>query len=181
MPCTLTNHDNNMCVLIYKPAGVTMPAKRILKACFDANPHGAGFATPDCVHHSMRFESIYKGLKSVPKEMPCIIHFRLATHGSIRLRNCHPFKIEQTYFAHNGVLSLPTKNDMTDSETAFRMLYPAIKRGGLYSQELDRNVRQIIGTSKFAFMCGKDVRLFGDFKKIDGVYYSNLRWRKYLL
>lgn len=169
-----------MCVLIYKPKGVEIPSKKILRACFEANPHGAGFATPTSIHHSMNFKTIYKGLKCVPKEEHCIIHFRLATHGSIRLRNCHPFKIDSICFAHNGVLSIPVKNDMTDSETAFKWLYPTIKKYGLESKELDNKVKQIIGYSKFAFLCGDKIKLYGDFRQIDGVYYSNLRWRNYL-
>ena len=153
-----------MCVLIYKPKGVEMPSKKVLKACFEANPHGAGFATPTSIHHSMNFETIYKGLKCVSKEEHCIIHFRLATHGSIRLRNCHPFKIDDICFAHNGVLSIPIKNDMTDSETAFKWLYPTIKKYGL----------------KFAFLCGDEIKMYGDFRQLNGIYYSNLRWRNYL-
>lgn len=169
-----------MCVLIYKPKGLRMPDKSVLKACFEANPHGAGFATTKGVHHSMNFQGVYRMLCQIPKEEPCIIHFRLATTGSICLRNCHPFKNGNVYFAHNGVLSIPTKDDMTDSETAFKWLYPTILKYGLDSKELDNKVKQIIGYSKFAFLCGEKIKLYGEFRQINGIYYSNLRWRNYM-
>lgn len=169
-----------MCVLIYKPSGIKMPSKRILKACFRANPHGAGFATPAGVHHSMNFIGIYRMLCTIPKEEPCILHFRLATTGSVCLKNCHPFKKNGIFFAHNGVLNIPTTNDMTDSETAFLSLYQYIEKFGLESDELRYAVQSIIGVSKFAIMQKERVKLFGSFTCIDGIYFSNIRWQHYM-
>lgn len=169
-----------MCVLIYKPSGVKMPSIETLRTCFNANPHGAGFATPYGSHHSMRFDAICRGLSSVSIDTPCIIHFRLATHGSIKLGNCHPFKIDDVFFAHNGVLNIRVKDDKTDSETAFKMLYPFIQKYGLNSARVKFEIDKIIGSSKFAFMRGRKVYLYGDFIKKDGCYYSNMRWQNYL-
>lgn len=47
------------------------------------------------------------------------MHFRFATHGSVRNRNCHPFRDGDLFFAHNGVLPYPSVGDRTDSEFAF--------------------------------------------------------------
>ena len=70
---------------------------------------------------------------------------------------------------------------MTDSETAFRdFLAPEIEQHGLDSDELAYTVYGLIGYSKFAFMQGDDVRLFGEFLKRYGVYYSNLRFSYYM-
>ena len=108
---------------------------------------------------------------------PCIMHFRLATHGSIKRANCHPFKINDVCFAHNGILSVRPMGDRTDSETAFiRYLYPYIEQYGLYSHEAEKMVGNIIESSKFAFMQGEDVRLFGRFEEFNGCYCSNLRF-----
>lgn len=111
----------------------------------------------------------------------CMIHFRLATHGSIRRANCHPFKIGSLYFAHNGVLPITPDLDKTDSETAFNryLAKPALVYG-LHSEQLSRAVESIIGTSKFAFMQGADIATFGKFVCIDGVLYSNTRWQYYM-
>ena len=37
------------------------------------------------------------------RDAPCLIHYRLATHGAVEPRNCHPFHTERGYIAHNGV------------------------------------------------------------------------------
>lgn len=67
---------------------------------------------------------------------------------------------------------------MTDSETAFQnIIYPAIEKYGYGSKEMDNVVNNIIGYSKFAFMRGDDVRIYGDFIEYkDGCFYSNLRF-----
>lgn len=86
-----------------------------------------------------------------------------------------------TYFAHNGVLSIWPDKDKTDSETAFlNILKPEIKAHGLESDDLRYSVRQIIGGSKFAFMQGDDLRLFGDFQHYGDYLFSNLRFLYYM-
>lgn len=37
------------------------------------------------------------------RSAPCLIHFRLATHGAVEPRNCHPFHTDRGYVAHNGI------------------------------------------------------------------------------
>ena len=167
-----------MCVIVAKPAGAKLPAKKDLERMFEMNPHGCGFACPSKTYHSMDFEDFYNHLIEIPVNEPAIIHFRWATHGSVNLKNTHPFydKGTDTYFAHNGILSVRPKGDMTDSETAFRKyLVPAIKKYGYNSKELKVSVYSIIGYSKFAFLHNKNVQLFGHFLKHGSCYYSNLR------
>ncbi len=167
-----------MCVIIYSPAGIAMPSKEILDAAQTANPHGCGFVSPFHFYKGNSYASFKKQLAKVSREEPCIIHFRLATHGSIKRANCHPFRRDDVYFAHNGILSIQPIKDMTDSETAFQqVIYPAIVAYGYGSQGMDNAVKSVIGCSKFAFMKGYDVRLYGDFiRQDDGCYYSNLRF-----
>ena len=172
-----------MCVICVKPAGAQMPPKGTLQRCAMCNPHGFGFATKDKIFKTMSFEALYKELKKISKEEAVVIHFRYATHGSIKRSNCHPFKDEITgvSFAHNGILSITPYQDMTDSETAFRgILAPVIKEYGLWSDELALEVFNIIGGSRFA-MIDKfgEVRLFGHFSTHNDCYYSNLNWMPY--
>ena len=149
----------------------------MLKAMHNANPHGQGFCTPSQFSKGLNFEYFVEQLRKRNINEPCIIHFRLATHGSIKKANCHPFNIGQVYFAHNGILSVRPMRDKTDSETAFiRYLYPYIEQYGLHSAEVDKMVCNLIEGSKFAFMQGYDVKLFGHYEKMDGCYYSNLRF-----
>ena len=166
-----------MCVICYIPKGVNTPPYRMLRAMRDANPHGQGFCTPSMYCRGLSFDRLIEQLRRRNVNEPCILHFRFATHGSIRKGNCHPFNIGDVYFAHNGILSVQPMKDRTDSETAFiRYLYPYIEQYGLHSQEVDTMVYNIIEGSRFAFMQGYDVRLFGRYELMNGCYYSNLRF-----
>lgn len=158
-----------------------------------ANPHGMGFCTPNMYYKDIaNFKVFLNKLRKRKITEPCLIHFRLATHGSIKKTNCHPFYDAKTgvYYAHNGVLDIKPVNDKTDSETAFKKRFlPVIKKYGFQSEELAAEVEQIIGNSKFVFMqCTKNdttdtivnVRMFGNFEELDGCLYSNLRFISYL-
>lgn len=171
-----------MCVLIYSPAGVEKPSKEIINAAHEANPHGCGIVSPSVFYKGLSFAALKKALKRVPKEEPCLIHFRLATHGSIKAANCHPFNRNGVFFAHNGILDIEPDGDRTDSETAFdRIIYPAVALYGIDSPAVDGAVDSIIGASKFALMQGGRVRLFGQFiLGQDGNLYSNMRFRYYM-
>lgn len=171
-----------MCVIIVKPAGVKMPSSETINAAFCANPHGCGLVSPSAFYKGLDFRKFKKHLKKVRDDEPCIIHFRLATHGSIKPANCHPFRRGDVWFAHNGILNISPVGDMTDSETALQeILYPVIATYGYCSDEMDMAVFSVLGCSKFAFMKGDDVRLYGHFIKLDdGCYYSNLRFMSYV-
>lgn len=171
-----------MCVIIYKPAGINLPSAMTLEAAYRANPHGCGFASPSLSYKGLDFTNFKRRLAAVPDSEPCIIHLRLATHGSIKRLNCHPFKRGGIVFAHNGILDIEPVGDRTDSETAFlKYIYPAIRVNGWGSVEADRVIHQLISSSKFALMYHDDVRLYGSFiMQADGCYYSNLRFRYFM-
>ena len=116
-----------MCIAIYKPAGVNLPNREILKRAFHTNPHGAGFMTTTKDGKSIliskgyrRFKAWYEGMKgAISKDRPAILHARIATHGKVCGQLCHPFPITENFevmreevqrfhgpcLAHNGVLS----------------------------------------------------------------------------
>lgn len=169
-----------MCVIIYKPAGVELPATDIMEKAHKANPHGCGLVSPSVKYKGMQFTTFMKRYSQCKKEEPLLIHFRLATHGSIRRANSHPFydKGTDTYFMHNGVLhEVETHNDRTDSECAFRsMIVPKIKLYGLHDWRFSKFIYGMIGASKFAFMQCDRVHIFGDFIPLGRCYYSNIRF-----
>ncbi len=168
-----------MCVIIVKPAGVAMPSTDILRAAAIANPHGFGFATPNHVYKNLRYDKFIDKLSKVPASMPCIMHFRYATHGSVKQSNCHPFRRGDLIFAHNGVLSIQPLGDMTDSETCLQQVVaPAVHKFGLDSQQAESIINEAREGSRFAIMQESSVRLYGDFKLAnDGCYYSNFNFR----
>lgn len=169
-----------MCVILYKPAGKQLPNNATLFQCYRVNHDGMGFCTPTMVYHTLSYIDFVNALEVVPVDEPCIIHFRWATHGSVKESNCHPFVAGDVKFAHNGVLPIPSENDMTDSEIALRRyIYPTIKEYGFESPEADAVIEEIAGTSRFAIMKGRKVELFGKWYKRKGIYYSNLNWALY--
>lgn len=171
-----------MCVIIIKPAGKQLPTDYELRQAHAHNPHGCGFVSKTCHYKGMNFETFLEKIHEVPVNENCIIHFRLATHGSKCKANCHPFNRGTIWFAHNGILSIRPEGDMTDSETAFQnIIYPAIQKYGFKSAYVSRVVNKIIGCSKFAMMDGHgNIRTFGQYISYQGRMYSNLhhidRW-----
>lgn len=173
-----------MCIIITRPAGAKMPPKAILDRCADLNPHGFGFATKDRTFKTLSRSEFFRELKTIGKYETAILHFRYATHGSIKEENCHPFRDEITgvSFAHNGILDIATANDMTDSETAFRnVIAPAIREHGYQSDEFIMAAYSVIGSSRFAFIDSEgEYRLFGPFTQYKGCWYSNRNFMPYV-
>jgi hypothetical protein len=173
-----------MCIIIYKPAGRKLPNEFMRFKCEVSNPDGFGFATPTKVFHSMhRDELEYHLRRDVDIDEPCFIHCRIATHGSLKKSNCHPFVDLESgvSFAHNGILhKVEPIGDKTDSETAFLTHFvPVIRRYGINSRELAAEVRSIIDGSRFIFMNPEgEVVMFGNWYKReqDGCYYSHIPW-----
>lgn len=80
----------------------------------------------------------------------------LVCTGSVRVSNCHPFadSVAGLAFAHNGVLDIKAK-------------------------ETHETIERWRGGSRFAFMTRKgEVVKFGEYYKVNGCYFSNLRWMK---
>ena len=170
-----------MCIIIYKPANVSMPDRFMRYRCELSNPHGFGYATPTKYYRTMNCREFEDHLNSITKAEPAIMHCRIATHGSLKKSNCHPFNDPVTgiSFAHNGILDIPTIGDKTDSETAFLTRFvPVLRKYGLDSKKLDMAVAEIIGASRFAFLSPEgEVRLFGRwYEGTDGCFYSHIPW-----
>ena len=171
-----------MCVLIVKRAGDKLPSDAILKMCYQANPDGCGFSTVRAWFKSLDFDQFLRVLKrNVSINDDCLIHFRFATHGSVKKENCHPFidRGAGVAFAHNGVLPILSKNDLTDSEIFFRESFlPTFKKCG-WNEQTKNVIKNVIGGSKFAFLDKNEgLKTFGEFYTIKGCkcLFSNLRW-----
>jgi len=80
-----------MCVIIYKPAGMVLPAERIIEAAATVNHDGCGLCTPQSMVKSLDFDEFRMYLNMVKRTEPCLIHFRWATNGSIRQSKLSPF------------------------------------------------------------------------------------------
>lgn len=170
-----------MCVIIIVPKGVELPSNEELRMAYNRNHDGCGFVTKSDHYKTLHFGAFLRRLSKRKIDEGVIIHFRLATHGSIKVKNCHPFYKNRFWFAHNGVLPIPTVNDMTDSQICFNTsIYPCIKKFGWDSPELDVEMAYWSRCgSKFAIMHDGEIKMFGKFIERRGCYYSNLYHLQY--
>ena len=170
-----------MCVIAYIPKGVATPDHETLSAMYRANRDGCGLAYGNCVFKTMSFKKCLKHIAQRTTDTALLLHFRIATQGSVGVKNCHPFVDDATgiIFAHNGCMQMQRKQDKTDSEIFFRDLFlPWLQdcNGNLDDDQLWHKVDGVRNGSRLAFMTGDRVRLVGNWQKIDGVYYSNTIW-----
>ena len=167
--------------------GIKYPSKQTIINCWNNNRHGGGmswtrgekleiFKTMDLSKFLDKYEDIQRG-----GDCAMVLHFRIATHGSINIDNCHPFldAAQGLIFAHNGVLGIRAVGDWTDSETFFRRYFlPAYKASDW--QEGEKVINKYIGGSRFVFMDDSgDIRLYGNFNEYRGCMWSNstyLQW-----
>lgn len=171
-----------MCVIICVPKGVELPPIEVLQAAFKRNPDGCGFVSATRHYKSLHFRAFYRHLIKRDINENVIIHFRYATHGSVRLGNCHPFYRGRCWFMHNGVLPIASENDKTDSQICFnRYIYPKIKKYGYGSTEhLEEMKYWTSRGSKFAMMHNGEMIMSGNFILKNGCYFSNLNFTTFI-
>lgn len=182
-----------MCIIAIKQKGVQFPDIDIVETMCDNNPDGFAVVWHSNrdrysrVYRTMDRDKFLKRYKMIVrhhdyKTTSLYLHARIATHGSLKQSNCHGFVDNATRlcFAHNGILSIPNRDDLTDSETFFRDYFiPTFRHGGWH--EAERLIRDKIGYSKFVFMDGDGhLKYFGNYiKDSTGILYSNGTYRNY--
>lgn len=172
-----------MCVIIAKPTKANAPTIATIRAAIATNPHGNAIvwvkdgkletyktlnAEDMIAYYTNHFEELNK--------TSFVFHARIATNGSKKLENCHGWSTlnDSVAFFHNGILNIESRGDLTDSETFLRDIYePIAKVHGHKAAE--PAIRAIIGSSKFAFIAKNGhIKLYGNYREKEGVYYSNL-------
>ena len=173
-----------MCIIAIKKKGVKFPKVETIKTMCDNNPDGFAIVyhikgqNVKCMR-SLDSNDVYdlyrKLLKHSYRKVSFFMHARIKTHGTININNCHGWRSDdcKMHFAHNGVLSVKNRDDMTDSETFLRDIFtPAFVLGGWDSAKL--TIDACIGTSKFVFMNDEgDIAHFGNYIEDDGMLFSN--------
>lgn len=111
-----------MCVIVVKPADVSL-TKREIKKCWKDNPHGGGFMYTahgklQVVKGFFTFRTFYSAFRCAERSFPMstfVLHMRIATSGKLDEPNCHPFYVNRNIaVAHNGIFS-----DWTDHTSEF--------------------------------------------------------------
>lgn len=169
-----------MCVIIYKPAGVMMPGEQILRAAAAANRDGCGLMTAagyirKCLYSDL--DQFLDELRGIPANVAAAVHFRWATHGSVKVGNCHPFIYKDFAMMHNGVLPIKSTHDRTDSQIFLQQsLGPMLQAFGAASDVVGATLDST--GCRFAILDKrqKQISIFGKWMMIDGVFYSNLRF-----
>lgn len=182
-----------MCIIVFKPEGVPFPEKKILKTCFENNPDGAGFmyrkdSKVYIQKGYMTPESLFRALKLAGKkiggfeDVDLVIHFRIATHGTVEPGQTHPFPITDDYsqlvktrtvvnqaLAHNGILLeyAPLGWERYIFSDTMRFI---INNASNIQDALKKHNRH---GGRFVLMNSKETKIFGNFIKNGGLYYSN--------
>lgn len=171
-----------MCLAIYKPAGKRIPVEYLRNALAD-NPHGLGVAAARdgqlIVYRGFSFERLRRKLAKLT-DCPCIVHFRLATHGKINFVNCHPFAFGRGEFAivHNGILAHRTTRRLSDTGCFVEdVMRPLAKTGKVFDDDVLALVAKYCGPTNKLVILRRD----GDARIVnekaghwnDGVWYSN--------
>ena len=150
-----------MCIAIFKPKNKSIK-KKYYKTSFNENPDGAGFLYVEnnriTIHKGFftfsEFWSAYSKLNTV--NLPMIIHFRIATHGTIDKENCHPFIVNNELgFAHNGIIDIKTKGNESDTSAFNRRILKKIENLPYMLQNSDGVVKLMaksVGSSKLVFL-----------------------------
>jgi len=156
-----------MCLLVARKSGSNwLPSREEFDNAWSSNPHGFGFAYHDEKQGLMQYktlekESAWQVLQELPLGRPAILHWRLATHGSKTVANCHPFAFRPSggdlwIGAHNGILGAQfCVGDKTDSESFMLSL----KRVRI--PEIEKAIARL-GYGKMAFLSAKGALLIAN-------------------
>lgn len=178
-----------MCIAICVMPGSSV-SDEALSNCFDNNPDGAGF-TYICtdvtgfsklmVKKSMDYDTFLRQYKRAFKnnpESPFLIHFRVATHGTIDRFNCHPFRINKSMaFIHNGIISgVGVDRFKSDTQLFNEKVLKTLPKGWDKCLGITTLLEKFLTGSKLATLdIEGNVNIYnesaGHWK--DGVWYSN--------
>ena len=190
-----------MCIIAIKCKGVDLPSEDTLRTMWTNNPHGAGimYARDNRVYIDkgyMDWTSFYERLKSLGdvRDTALVMHFRIATHGSVIPGNTHPFPVSENVtfltklrlackvgVAHNGIIPITPREGISDTMEyiASELVLIARKNAKWY---MDKQTLASIGKriqSKLAVLDGNGtVAYYGDFiTESDGMLYSNTSYK----
>lgn len=190
-----------MCVIARVPEGTKVPMSYI-DNMWNRNSHGAGIGFIDQnnnvqIEKSMKLKEYKKLYREISKEhsnRDMLLHFRIATLGTVCLENTHPFKVNKnTIMAHNGMLPEffePTgkakKLDLSDTRYFVDYFMKFVDMKSLDSPVFIKQLGRIIDSENYAnklVFLTSDKRLkfdsyivnekHGEYDKKTGIWFSN--------
>lgn len=186
-----------MCLLCFSPAG-TVPRREDIETACANNPDGFGFAIRinDTILTSRgldkdRIINKFFAIKEAYPHSEGMFHARLATHGTINVENCHPFRVQgdkRLVLAHNGILPMqvPAKGDRSDTRIFADDILPAMGIEILDNYSDRTALEDWLGTNKIVIMSThpalkQSYYILNEQHGIDdnGVWYSNCSYQPY--
>jgi len=148
-----------MCIAILNTSDTL--SKTTFHTCWQNNPDGAGIAyydsgtimiikEMDCVD---RLYDSYRRLRE-HNRCPMILHFRIATSGSVDEDNCHPFEVAGGMaMAHNGIIDnvVPTSS-ISDTRVFISEILDYLPDDFIYNAGIRELLSGFIDTSKLIFL-----------------------------
>lgn len=150
-----------MCIAILKPGSIKIPESYLINS-YQNNSDGCGFAyirtdllgIPKLVvEKTMDFNIFLKKYNRAFKNNPeshFLIHFRIATHGTVDKFNCHPFKINKNLaFIHNGVITgLELCKERSDTQVFNDTVLKKLPKEWEKNKSISKLIEKFIGVSK---------------------------------
>jgi len=181
-----------MCIIVAKPRGKAIK-KEIYENCFANNPDGAGFIVRERSGELLmkkgffKFQDFWEAFQEHQSKQ-AIIHFRIKTHGDLSEENCHPFWVKENElaFAHNGVISISSENNLKMSDTwhfntkVLQHLHEKLGPNFIADPVIQELITSYISWSKLAFLNTEgNMLIFNKSKgdEEDGVWYSNSSYK----
>lgn len=179
-----------MCLLILAQPNKTPKKSELVCAC-DNNPDGFGFAfhlgDKIITGHSLNKNDAIKRFFKLREKYPesyALFHARYATHGSIKIENCHPYNIgnKNSILAHNGVLPIkPNANDdRSDTKIFAEDWLTKLGLENLDKPEFFADIENFCSGSKLVIFTTETKMKYGVYvinehlgHKKNGVWYSN--------
>ena len=175
-----------MCLAIYAPAGIKIPAKGLIKS-WVINHDGAGYMFRDMSGKVKikkgfgKLTDMYKSYMRDFNENPSSdfgLHLRKASKGGTSLEMTHPFPFgDNGALIHNGTISELGDSVTSDSSELADLI------GGIpeiaHSPELVEMLEGYVGRSRVVVFQGETTILLNrdGFEMDDGVFYSNKSYK----
>jgi predicted glutamine amidotransferase len=152
-----------MCIAIYHDQSCPLSPEEF-NTSWSNNPDGGGFAYFDeaneiAIKKSMdkgeMYDMYYKAIEEYGQTSPFLVHFRIATHGSVNLSNAHPFRVNaNTVMIHNGMIPviMDKKQKRSDTRVFVEEYLPRLPKNWYDDEYLVDMVQEYIGNSKLVFM-----------------------------
>ena len=186
-----------MCIIVYKPVGIDLPDT--LEDCWNNNNDGAGYCyfNGDRVILKKGFmnkKSLLDSLQYVEdiKNVPMLLHFRIATHGGVNKDFTHPFPLSNdlekltaqrlkvhTAICHNGIIDNFGSAEVSDTaEYIAEVVRPLIKLSNYrVNEKVEDVLKATLSGSRLAIMHDNEVSLIGKWYEYNGCYYSNENYK----